>query len=160
MKKILFGIFLLLSSISFSNFTSRHGGTMYCLKIGNVTEIRNSEYSFKAGLCRISPAYSSKQTVIRNVTVVQSGRGDISRLVQDDFKERKKRLVYGIFSNYLKYDSKTNKLSAYISDPFNPDIKVIPYTSLRPAEEVEEFIGEFPELDYNTFISDYYNVYN
>ena len=60
----------------------------------------------------------------------------------------------------MKYDSKTNKLSAYIYDPFNPDIKVIPYTSLRPAEEVEEFIGEFPEFDYNTFISDYYNVYN
>ena len=156
MKKILFGIFLLLSSISFSNFTSRHGGTMYCLKIGNVTEIRNSEFSFKAGLCRIFPAYSSKQTVIKNVTVVQKG-GYISGLVQADFKER---LVYGIFSNYLKYDSKTNKLSAYIYDPFNPDIKVITYTSLRPAEEVEEFIGEFPEFDYNTFISDYYNVYN
>ena len=156
MKNILFGVFLLLSSISFSNFTSRHGGTMYCLKIGNVTEIRNSEFSFKAGLCRIFPAYSSKQTVIKNVTVVQKG-GYISRLVQADFKER---LVYGVFSNYLKYDSKTNKLSAYIYDPFNPDIKVIPYTSLRPAEEVEEFIGEFPEFDYNTFISDYYNVYN
>ena len=156
MKKILFGVFLLLSSISFSNFTCRHGGTMYCLKIGNVTEIRNSEFSFKAGLCRIFPAYSSKQTVIKNVTVVQKG-GYISRLVQADFKER---LVYGVFSNYLKYDSKTNKLSAYIYDPFNPDIKVIPYTSLRPAEEVEEFIGEFPEFDYNTFISDYYNVYN
>ena len=151
MKKILFGIFLLLSSISFSNFTSK-GGSMYCLKIGNVSESNHSDYTFKAGLCRITT--SSKEKVVRNVTVVQKG-GTLNTNV--DFSQR---LAYGISYNYLKYNSKTNNLQAYVYDPFNPDIKTYTSNFLISVQNITNYTDVLSYgFNYNTFVSDYNRVY-
>ena len=147
MKKILFILFLLLASIGFSDFTSK-GGSMYCLKIGNITKLNASDHSFKAGLCRITT--NSNEKVIRNTTVIQKGG-----YVADGNIDFKDRLVYGIAYNYLKYNSKSNKLFV-VYDPYNPNIN----NFLTPAENIGNYIVYLTYgFNYDTFMADYNSVY-
>ena len=152
MKKILFILFLLLASISFSDFTSK-GGSMYCLKIGNITKLNASDHSFKAGLCRITT--NSNEKVIRNITVIQKGG-----YIADGGIDFEDRLVYGIAYNYLKYNSKSDKLFVYVYDPYNPNIKVTTNNFLTPAEDIEDYIVYLTYgFNYDTFMADYNSVY-
>lgn len=152
MKKIFFSLFLLFGIISFSNFTSK-GGSMYCLKIGKITELNAGDHSFKAGLCRITT--TSNEKVVKNVTVIQKGG-----YIADGNVDFEDRLVYGIAYNYLKYNSKSNKLFAYVFDPYNPNIKVITSNFLTPAENIEDYTDILSYgFNYNTFVSDYNSVY-
>lgn len=147
MKKILFILFLLLVSIGFSDFTSK-GGSMYCLKIGNITKLNANDYSFKAGLCRITT--NSNEKVIRNTTVIQKGG-----YIADGNINFEDRLVYGIAYNYLKYNSKSNKLFV-VYDSYNPNIN----NFLTPAENIGNYIVYLTYgFNYDTFMADYNSVY-
>ena len=152
MRKLIFSIFLLLSVVSFSNFISS-GGSMYCLKIGNVTDLINSgDHVFKAGLCRITT--NSDEKVIRNVTVTQKG-GHLNTDI--DFTLQ---LAYGISFNYLKYNSKTNHIQAYVYDPFNPNVKAFTFNFLVPVQNIVDYTDVLSYgFDYDTFMSDCYSVY-